>query len=75
MPRLSLYKPEKGNDYKFFDRNIKEQFSVGGTDIYLHKYIGPYDQGATNKDGAASPTHSPTIQATHQKPPYKIYCF
>jgi len=41
MPRLSIYKPEKGNDYKFFDRNIKEQFVVGGTDIYLHKYIGP----------------------------------
>ena len=41
MPRLSIYKPEKGNDYKFFDRNIKEQFTVGGTDIYLHKYIGP----------------------------------
>ena len=56
MPRLSIYKPEKGNDYKFFDRNIKEQFVVGGTDIYLHKYIGPYDQGATNKDGLASPT-------------------
>ena len=56
MPRLSIYKPEKGNDYKFFDRTIKEQFTVGGTDIFLHKYIGPYDQGATNKDGAASPT-------------------
>ena len=56
MPRLSIYKPEKGNDYKFFDRTIKEQFSVGGTDIFLHKYIGPYDQGATNKDGLASPT-------------------
>ena len=56
MPRLSIYKPEKGNDYKFFDRTIKEQFTVGGTDIFVHKYIGPYDQGATNKDGAASPT-------------------
>ena len=56
MPRLSIYKPEKGNDYKFFDRTIKEQFTVGGTDIFLHKYIGPYDQGAINKDGAASPT-------------------
>jgi hypothetical protein len=56
MPRLSIYKPEKGNDYKFFDRNIKEQFTVGGTDIFLHKYLGPYDQGATNKDGDASPT-------------------
>ena len=56
MPRLSIFKPEKGNDYKFFDRNIKEMFQVGGTDLHFHKYIGPYDQGATNKDGDASPT-------------------
>ena len=56
MPRLSIFKPEKGNDYKFFDRNIKEMFQVGGTDLHFHKYIGPYDQGDTNKDGAASPT-------------------
>jgi len=56
MPRLSIYKPEKGNDYKFFDRNINEMFQVGGVDIFLHKYVGTYDQGATNKDGPASPT-------------------
>lgn len=56
MPRLSLYKPEKGNDYRFMDKTINEQFTVGGTDIYLHKYLGPYDQGSTNKDGAATPT-------------------
>jgi hypothetical protein len=56
MPRLSIYKPEKGNDYKFFDRTINEMFQVGGTDLFLHKYLGPYDQGDTNKDGASSPT-------------------
>ena len=56
MPRLSIFKPEKGNDYKFFDRNIKEMFTVGGTDLHLHKYLGPHRQGDTNKDGAASPT-------------------
>ena len=56
MPRLSIFKPEKGNDYKFFDRNIREMFTVGGTDLHLHKYLGPYDQGDTNKDGPASPT-------------------
>ena len=57
MPRLSIFKPEKGNDYKFFDRNIKEMFTVGGTDLHFHKYLGPYDQGSTNKDGEASPTN------------------
>lgn len=41
MPRLSLYKPEKGSDYKFLDRNISEMFQVGGTDVYFHKYLGP----------------------------------
>ncbi len=41
MPRLSLYKPEKGNDYKFLDRSISEMFQVGGTDLLLHKYLGP----------------------------------
>ena len=56
MPRLSIFKPEKGADYKFFDRNIREMFTVGGTDIHFHKYLGPYDQGDTNKDGPASPT-------------------
>jgi len=56
MPRLSIFKPEKGNDYKFFDRNIKEMFQVGGTDLHFHKYLGPYDQGSTNKDGESSPT-------------------
>ena len=56
MPRLSIYKPEKGNDYRFFDRTINEMFQVGGVDIFLHKYIGTYDQGATNKDGPASAT-------------------
>lgn len=41
MPRLSLYKPEKGLDYKFIDRQISESFQVGGTDVYVHKYMGP----------------------------------
>ena len=40
MPRLSLYKPERGNDYEFLDRQIEEMFTVGGTDINIHKYLG-----------------------------------
>lgn len=41
MPRLSLYKPEKGKDYEFIDNRIYEMFTVGGTDIFVHKYLGP----------------------------------
>jgi len=52
MPRLSLYKPEKGPDFRFLDRVINEQFQVGGTDIYVHKYIGT---GAP-AEGESTPT-------------------
>ena len=47
MPRLSLYRPNKTNDYRFFDRTISEMFTVGATDLYIHKYLGPTDQGAS----------------------------
>jgi hypothetical protein len=43
MPRLSLYRPEKGADFRFIDRSINEQFQIGGTDIFIHKYLGPQD--------------------------------
>ena len=49
MPRLSLYRPERGNDYDFIDKQIYEMFSVGGTDFLIHKYIGT-DDGTTVKD-------------------------
>lgn len=52
MPRLSLYKPEKGNDFKFIDRVVNEQFQVGGTDVLIHKYLGPIDP----ETGNSSPT-------------------
>jgi hypothetical protein len=41
MPRLSLYRPEKGNDFRFIDRSAWEMFQVGGTDVLVHRYIGP----------------------------------
>lgn len=46
MPRLSLYKPYKSNDYKFMDWNIREQFDIGGTAIHVHKYLGPKEQAS-----------------------------
>jgi len=52
MPRLSLYRPEKGNDFKFLDRAINEQFQVGGTDVFLHKYLGPVNP----EEGESTPT-------------------
>ena len=60
MPRLSLYKPEKGRDYRFIDRNVSEMFQAGGTDVYLHKYIG------TNTDAANATADQPHYATTKE---------
>jgi len=59
MPRLSLYKPTKGNDDHFINRTMSEMFTVGGVDVYVHKYLGPLAQAntsATEPGGATSIT-------------------
>ncbi len=48
MPRLSLYSPTKGNNYKYIDRVVKEQFQIGGTDLLVHKYLGPQNNGESS---------------------------
>jgi hypothetical protein len=64
MPRLSLYRPQKGNDYKFIDKTVWEMFQVGGTDVLVHKYIGP---------GASSAGASPsTPEYTGGNDPFQI---
>ena len=55
MPRLSLYRPNRTNDYQYLDRNISEMFTVGGIDIYVHKYLGPIvDPAQANNPGDAT---------------------
>lgn len=44
MVRLSLWKNGKTADYKFTDRIISEYFGASGTQVFVHKYIGPHDQ-------------------------------
>ena len=61
MPRLSLYKPEKGNDYTFMDKQIHEMFTVGGTDIFVHKYLGP-----NNPDEADATADQPRYDAVKE---------
>ena len=60
MPRLSLYKPERGLDYKFIDRQVSEMFQVGGTDVYLHKYVGPKNPTTGTADQPIYATQSVT---------------
>ena len=55
MPRLTLYKPTKTNDFYFQDRSIREQFNIGGTGVHVHKYLGPAAQ--PNKDDPSQPNY------------------
>jgi len=61
MPRLSLYKPEKGNDYTFLDNTVVEMFTVGGTDVFVHKYLGP-----KNTDEADATPSQPRYNAVKE---------
>ena len=63
MPRLSLYRPNKTADYNFLDKVIYEQFSIGGTDLFVHKYIGPVNPG--DEDATADQPQYDTINETN----------
>jgi hypothetical protein len=65
MPRLSLYRPTKGRDYEFIDNSIYEMFTVGGTDINIHKYLGPKNP-LTGESTATVPTYSAVAETNIQ---------
>lgn len=47
MPPLTLWKGPnvKTSDYKLIDRIVAEQYRVGGTEFWIHKYLGPETTG------------------------------
>ena len=55
-----MYRPEKGNDFKMLDRLINEQFQVGGTDVIVHKYLGPTPP-AEGESSPGTPINTGTI--------------
>ena len=63
MPRLSLYRPEKGNDYKFIDRTSSEMFQVGGVELYIHKYLGP--RNPTDEEATADQPQYDAVKETN----------
>lgn len=62
MPRLSLWKDgAHTNDYKYLDRNISEMFTVGGTGILVHKYLGTNEQNTVKTTNANQVTAGSTL--------------
>jgi len=50
MRKFRLYRDSKNKDYKFFDNIVKEHIYVGGTDIYVYRYLGPDQENSTSDD-------------------------
>lgn len=63
MPPLSLWRGinVKTKDYQFIDRQISGMYRIGGTEFWIHKYLGP---GASSTGGAmpASSAETPELQ-------------
>ena len=62
MPRLSLWKDGKHtNDYKFMDRVISEEFTIGGTGVNIHKYLGTQEQNTVKVTNATQSSASAVL--------------
>jgi hypothetical protein len=45
VPRISMWREGRHSaDYRFFDKLIREQFTVGGTGVNVHRYLGVANQ-------------------------------
>ena len=48
LPRISLWQDGKrDNDYRFIDQQIGESFTLGGTSVFIHKFLGANTQVTT----------------------------
>ena len=58
MPKLTLWKGAgvRTKDFKLIDRQVSEQFSIGGTEVWIHKYVGPMTSTTTTTTTTASIT-------------------
>lgn len=73
MPRLSLYRPNRTRDYQYLDRAISEMYTVGGIDIFVHKYLGPKTYGDLSTDSSTlSPNNDATLPIYNESNPLFI---
>lgn len=57
-----IYKPNKSNDYRFFDGVMAESYNVGGVDAYLYTF-----EGATGNAGSTDSTKPDLTKNTSLK--------
>lgn len=56
MPRISLWKENHSNDYRYIDNRIREMFTAGGVGIFIHKLLGTASVTGGSND-ATQPTY------------------
>ncbi len=45
MSMMQMWDRKKGHNHDFIDRQVREQFRIGGCEVLCHKYLGVHDQG------------------------------
>lgn len=45
-----MWKKGRTTDYSFIDRNIAEQYNIGGVDMWLYAYVGPKQLKSSDDD-------------------------
>lgn len=45
MPKLSMHRAVKGNTFKFINHHVKQLIAIAGTQVLVHKYLGPVETG------------------------------
>lgn len=81
MTRMGMWDPRKNDDYIFLDETIREMFEMGGVGVFVHKYLGVYDQETGTYKLSEDPTT--TIQdilllenrdRKYDPDVYELYC-
>ncbi len=49
MPKLSLWNNRKGATYRTMDKWIAQMYTIGGTSVFIHKYVGPVTTNDENQ--------------------------
>ena len=65
MSMMQMWDRRKNLNYDFIDRQVREQFRIGGCEVLCHKYLGVYDQGNTG-DATQPSAAASTLQGVRQ---------
>lgn len=57
-----MFRPNRTRDYQYLDRTISERYTIGGVDIFAHKYLGPQTGGEDSAFSGNADATQPTYE-------------